>query len=111
MVNKSQNFKDDFRKPNPLLLEVGCPRALLAVVQVLGFGASKYKPNSWMEVEAERFNAAARRHRIERDLGVERDPESGFLHLAHEAANILFQLEIKCRENSKHSIPEQNLES
>jgi hypothetical protein len=66
--------------------------------RVLDFGALKYEPHSWQSVEVERYNAAARRHRLARDLGEERDPESGLLHLAHEATNLLFQLEMKCRE-------------
>jgi len=94
----SQTFKADAGKPNPLLLETGCPRALLAITRVLDFGALKYEAHSWQGVEVERYNAAARRHRLARDLGEERDPESGILHLAHEAANLLFQLELKCRE-------------
>ncbi len=94
----SQAFKADAGKPNPLLLETGCPRALLAIIRVLDFGALKYEAHSWQGVEVERYNAAARRHRLARDLGEERDPESGLLHLAHEAANLLFQLELKCRE-------------
>jgi hypothetical protein len=94
----SQAFKADAGKPNPLLLETGCPRALLAITRVLDFGALKYEAHSWQGVEVERYNAAARRHRLARDLGEERDPESGLLHLAHEAANLLFQLELKCRE-------------
>lgn len=98
MDAQSQDFKDDAGKPNPLLLEKGCPRALLEITRVLDFGAHKYEPNSWQNVEVERYNAAARRHRLARDLGEDRDPESGLLHLAHEAANLLFQLEMKCRE-------------
>lgn len=98
MDANSQAFKDDEGKPNPLLLETGCPRALLAVIQVLDFGARKYKAHSWQGVEAERFNAAARRHRLARDLGEDMDPESGLLHLAHETANLLFQLELKCHD-------------
>ena len=98
MATNSQNFKADAGKPNPLLLETGCPRALLAVTRVLDFGALKYEPHSWQGVEVERYNAAARRHRLARDLGEERDPESGLLHLAHEAVNLLFQLEMKCRQ-------------
>lgn len=98
METKPQNFKADAGKPNPLLLETGCPRALLAVTRVLDFGALKYEQNSWQSIEVERYNAAARRHRLARDLGEERDTETGLLHLAHEAANLLFQLEMKCRE-------------
>ncbi|WP_297338842.1 dATP/dGTP diphosphohydrolase domain-containing protein [Pseudophaeobacter sp.] len=96
MNTKPQSYKADAGKPNPLLLETGCPRALLAVIQVLDFGAIKYEPHSWQHVEVDRYNAAARRHRIARDMGEDRDPESGLLHLAHETANLLFQLEMKC---------------
>lgn len=98
-MNADQRFKADGGKPNPLLLETGCPRALLAVNRVLDYGAEKYEAHSWQAVEAVRYNAAARRHRIARDLGEDRDLESGLLHLAHEAANLLFQLEMKCRES------------
>ena len=100
MKSTSQTFKADAGKPNPLLLETGCPRALLAITRVLEFGATKYEPHSWQGVQTERYNAAARRHRIARDLGYERDEESGLLHLAHEATNLLFQLEIWCRKQN-----------
>jgi len=89
-----QKNKADAGKSNPILLEVGCAHALAAVARVLDYGAEKYEPNSWREVESARYNAAARRHRIARDMGETRDVESGLLHLAHEAANILFQLEL-----------------
>lgn len=98
MKTNAQNFKADVGKPNPLLLETGCPRALLAAIYVLDFGALKYEPHGWQDLDMELYNAAARRHRLARDLGEERDPESGLLHLAHEAVNLLFQLEMKCRE-------------
>lgn len=105
MESKPQNFKADAGKPNPLLLETGCPRALLAVIRVLDFGALKYEPHSWQGVEVERYNAAARRHRIARDIGEERDPESGLFHMAHEATNLLFQLEMKCRQDGGDLMP------
>ena len=97
-MKSDQFFKADGGKPNPLLLEKGCPRALMAINRVLDYGAQKYEAHSWQRVEVERYDAAARRHRISRDIGEERDTESGLLHLAHEATNILFQLEMKCRE-------------
>lgn len=94
----AQEFKADGGKSNPCLLEVGCPRAIRAVGAVLDYGAQKYAPHSWQNVAVDRYDAAARRHRIDRDMGLLRDDESGLLHLAHEATNILFQLEMKCRE-------------
>jgi hypothetical protein len=41
-----------------------------------------------------RYDAAARRHRIARDLGITHDPESGLAHLAHEIICNLFLLEM-----------------
>lgn len=93
-----QTFKADAGKSDPCLLERGCPRALAAVNRVLDYGAEKYAAHSWQGVEVARYDSAARRHRRARDLGEDHDYESGLLHLAHEAANLLFQLEMKCRE-------------
>ncbi|PCJ07616.1 MAG: hypothetical protein COB16_10755 [Rhodobacteraceae bacterium] len=96
-MKDEQEFKAKGGKSNPLLLEMGVPRALAAVNRVLDYGAEKYAAHSWQRVDVERYNFAARRHRIARDLGEARDLESGLLYLAHEAANILFQLEMMCR--------------
>lgn len=94
--------KADGGKPNPLLIEQDMARALLMVNRVLDYGAAKYARSSWKKVEMERYDAAARRHRIYRDLGETHDDESGLRHLAHEACNILFQLET---EMSKLDLP------
>lgn len=94
----AQTFKADGGKSNPLLLFQGLPYALVAVNRVLDYGAQKYEAHSWKRVAVERYDAAARRHQRARDLGELTDDESGLLHLAHEATNILFQLEMKCRE-------------
>lgn len=75
----------------------------MAVIHVLEFGANKYEPHSWQSVDVEHFNAAARRHRFARDMGEDWDQESGLLHLAHEAANLLFQLELKFRKRPMYS--------
>lgn len=85
--------KADGGKSNPLLVEQDLVRALLMVNRVLDYGAEKYARGSWRLVEMERYDSAARRHRISRDLGETHDAESGLLHLAHEATNILFQLQ------------------
>lgn len=97
-MKTDQEFKADGGKSNPLLLAHGMPRALVAINRVLDYGAQKYEAHSWQGVEVARYDAAARRHQIARDLGEDRDVESGLLHLAHEAANILFQLEMECRK-------------
>ena len=98
MNKSSKEFKADAGKSNPLLLYLGLPRALTAANRVLDYGAQKYEAHSWQSVAVERCAAAARRHQRARDLGELADDESGLLHLAHEATNILFQLEMKCRD-------------
>lgn len=89
-------LKYDGDKVRMDLLTDGMPRALEAVGEILTFGAQKYKAHSWKAVEGntERYNAAKVRHMIARAKGEERDPESGMLHLAHEACNALFLLEL-----------------
>lgn len=89
-------LKYDGDKVRMDLLTDGMPRALEAVGEILTFGAQKYKAHSWKTVEGntERYNAAKVRHMIARAKGEERDPESGMLHLAHEACNALFLLEL-----------------
>ncbi len=95
-VKTDQEFKADGGKPNPTLLEVGCTRALRAVQATLDYGNIKYEAHSWKKVpdgEA-RYDAAARRHRIARDMGELQDEESWLPHLAHEIVNNLFLLEM-----------------
>ena len=91
---KNQEFKADDGKSNPLLLEVDLARALTVCNRVLDYGAEKYERVSWNRVDTERYDAAARRHRRSRDFGEIHDDESGLLHLAHEATNLLFQMEM-----------------
>lgn len=69
------------------------PHALKAVAEVLTFGAKKYSPYSWVNVESERYLDAAYRHLEQRRMGEELDQESGLTHLAHAAVNLLFLLE------------------
>ena len=89
-----QRNKADAGKSNPLLVEVDLAKALTLVNRVLDYGAEKYERAGWKTVDAERYDAAARRHRRSRDLGEKFDEESGLAHLAHEATNVLFQLEM-----------------
>lgn len=93
-VKPSQNNKADGGKSNPLLIEVDLAKALAVINRVLDYGAEKYERAGWKKVEPERYDAAARRHRRDRDLGHMFDAESGLAHLAHEACNNLFQLQM-----------------
>ena len=82
--------KDDQSKCRVDLLPV---RALLAVANVMTFGAAKYGANNWQGVTPKRrYYGAALRHLFARALGEKTDPESGLPHLAHAGCCILFML-------------------
>lgn len=95
------------------LFDSGFPNAILEVAKVMTWaGQNKgYKPHDWTNLpnaEVE-FSAAASRHKmkslIQKVDGVvaqERvDEESGIVHLAHEAFNVLAQLELVLRGKIK----------
>lgn len=89
-------LKFDAEKPRMDLLIDGMPRALQAVGDVLTFGAKKYAAHSWRDVEDNhtRYHAAQIRHQLAGARGEIHDPETGLRHLAHEACNALFRLEL-----------------
>lgn len=95
------------------LFDSGFPNAILEVAKVMTWaGQNKgYKPHDWTNLpnaEVE-FSAAASRHKmkslIQKVGGIvaqERvDEESGIVHLAHEAFNVLAQLELVLRGKIK----------
>lgn len=69
-------------------------RALAKVVEVLEYGAGKYRAHAWVEVESaeDRYKEALLRHVAAFASGELIDPESGKSHLAHVACNALFLL-------------------
>ncbi len=98
--------KHDGEKVRMELLFEGMPDALEAVGEVLTFGAQKYDDNNWKLLEnlQSRYRGGALRHSLEQAKGIDRDDETGMLHLAHEACCVLFKLqakieEIKCQES------------
>jgi len=80
------------------LLE-GFGLALLAVAEVGTFGAKKYSRNGWEEVKdgKRRYRDAKWRHLLKGHL-CDYDKDSKLLHKAHEAWNILAELEFTLRE-------------
>jgi len=74
------------------------------VVEVLTFGADKYGPENWRQVDnsRRRYFAAALRHTIAWFKGEKRDPESGLHHLAHAICCLLFLLEKELGETDEH---------
>lgn len=85
-MTTSPGRKDDGGKPDFSLLD---PTALLTVVKVLTFGASKYGADNWKTVPdmERRYFAAANRHLWAWYNGEETD-ESGLPHLAHAIASL-----------------------
>ena|SRR5690554_920511 len=100
---RGAGLKYDGGKPRWVLLMQGCHAALLRVVEMLTFGAKKYRAHSWQEVEngQERYRDALYRHMNAYESGELTDPESGLPHLAHVATNALFMLELEERKNAK----------
>lgn len=60
--------------------------------EIITYGAKKYKPNNWQNVERERYVAAYIRHYVAYLNGEDLDQESGFHHLAHAMCNAMFIL-------------------
>lgn len=88
---------DDGKVMADLLEDFGL--ALLEVAKVGTFGANKYSRGGWQHVEnaVVRYNAAKWRHLL-KGRYESHDPDSGLLHAAHEAWNVLAKLELMLRE-------------
>lgn len=90
--------KYDSAKPRPELLPVD---ALLAVTEVLAYGAKKYTTetdsgdDNWRRpgFSWRRLLGSSLRHLLAFMRGEDKDPESGLSHLAHLACNAMFLLE------------------
>lgn len=84
-------IKHDAGKPRAELL----PSApLLAIAEVLTFGAQKYAPHNWRKgFDQSRLIGAAMRHLLAYNDGEDTDPESGLSHMAHAGCCVLFLLE------------------
>ena len=83
--------KLDQGKRQPRLMPIG---PLLAIVDVLTFGAKKYAPDNWKHVPdaTERYTDALLRHVFAWMDGERLDPESGLHHLGHAGCCVLFLL-------------------
>ena len=83
-------------------LELIPPESLLYLGQVLTFGANKYEPWGWVNVDraTERYYGAALRHLMAWANGNPIDKESGLPHLAHALCNIVFLLELDIKNET-----------
>lgn len=73
------------------------PLAELELAKVLTFGAQKYARDNWRKVDDWQFRYlnAALRHINAYKQGEKQDPESGFHHLAHATACLMFITELE----------------
>jgi len=89
-----QASKFDSGKPRMDLLPM---RPLKDVAEVLTYGALKYGSDNWREgkpIAHSRHFAGIQRHLMAYWSGEDKDPETGFSHLAHAACGILMFLEL-----------------
>ena len=97
-VPKMPGMKFDKEKPRWDLLPLD---AVEKIVEIMTYGAVKYKPNNWQKVEAWRYKAALLRHLVAIYKGEEYDQESGMLHIAHIGCNVLFLIWKKLHEEEQ----------
>lgn len=97
-IQGPQGRKNDAGKPRLDLLP---PRAILAIGEVMTYGAAKYGANNWQGVEPERYIAALLRHLLAYMDGQERDGESGLPHLWHALTNAAFAVAITERRREE----------
>lgn len=104
---RAHGMKFDNDKPRTELLMKGMPRALLEVAKVLTHGAEKYDAHNWKLVDRgeDRYWGAKSRHELLRASGEDFDTDSGLLHLAHEACNALFLLELELVKRAERDTP------
>jgi hypothetical protein len=109
--------KDDGGKLDMTLFFDDLPNAIEAVTEVLQWATTKkqplpYRRGSWQNVDdfQRRYRAAQLRHMIDaakvaKATGVlserTRDAETGLLQLAHNATDVMFQLEMAIRAIKK----------
>lgn len=97
--SEKTGIKYDNGKPRFSLFRKTMAREIAQIVDILTMGAKKYLDDNWINVGMEdesrtRYLDAFERHYSEHLLGNLYDKESGQLHLAHAAVNIMFMLYI-----------------
>ena len=107
-MRRIAGIKHDGDKPMWHLLPFD---ALAYVVRVMSFGAGKYGPDNWRDLDApsDRYFSALMRHVAAWRAGEHLDPETGLPHLAHAATNAIFLLwfELQTLKPSSKSSPQK----
>ncbi len=93
--------KLDAGKLRPWLCISGFPRAMAEVARVTTKGAEKYSDNGWQAVPngACRYMDAFARHMLALARGEVFDGDTGCIHKAQMAWNLLASLELEMRDN------------
>jgi hypothetical protein len=89
--------KYDREKIQPSLMSA---TALEELCKILTYGAKKYSPDNWRLIDDKRYEDALIRHYIAYKKGELRDQESGFFHLGHMFANVMFLLDKELERNA-----------
>ena len=78
------------------------------IVEIYTFGAEKYGPNTWQNLEDgyNRYKAAMFRHLMEFEKGNVIDDESGREHLAHMVWNAIAMLHVSKIVDKKQTMPQ-----
>lgn len=105
MTERDQTMKMDGGK---LMMELIPTSATRSLAKVLTYGAKKYKPNGWREVEMDRYVGALMRHfEAFRDDPLSVDEESGMLHIEHALCNVAFLNEFTHQRKDQHPVSDQ----
>lgn len=88
-----ESFKND-RADHKLMWELLPLDLIEDIVRVYTFGAEKYAPNTWQNLDDgyNRYKAALMRHIVAYEKGDALDDESNIHHLAHAAWNAIAML-------------------
>lgn len=79
---------------NKNMVDLVPPSLIEEVAKILTFGAKKYDAHNWRKgMDWSKCIASLERHILAFKKGIDRDDESGELHLAHAACNIAFLIE------------------
>ena len=100
MDKRNQDIKSDAGK---LCMELIPTSAYKSLGTILTYGAKKYKPNSWQQVEKERYVGALLRHFTEYlDDPQSVDEESGYKHIEHVFSNAMFLNHFEAEKENKN---------
>lgn len=99
----AEGRKDDGGK---MPMELIAPELMVALSQVLRFGAEKYAPRNWEKgMDWSRVYGAAQRHMWAWWARQDTDEETGLSHLAHAACCVMFLLAYEERKAGKDDRP------